>query len=299
MELISDDWINAWPSKVIETKGHNSRSEPQHSAVSFMGLYADSNQDCGHDNRSLGNHPAGHQESSLWKRDSIQIPSLWHYPEGYHGLRSSEWVTHYRQKPLLCWSRVWLSSESCFHLNSSNGRMVVFWRRGERFARSCVTEADFHGEEFFMMWEAISMTYQYALPHWSKPTGIWMQSGTSMISWSPMCFLRGIHCGHIPAWRCRTAQSMVIWKKIILQCTARHQDYQISAQPTTFERTGSRGAVLPSAVTEKKDVAKSPEEELMSIQPRVPQSPIRSMGHHCLAVMNSHSCLTGHWISMR
>jgi hypothetical protein len=26
-----------------------------------------------------------------------------------------------------------------------------------------VTEADFHGEEFFMMWEAISMTYQYAL----------------------------------------------------------------------------------------------------------------------------------------
>ena len=53
------------------------------------------------------------------------------------------------------WARVLFSDESRFNLSHHDGRILVFRRRGERFADNCLIETDRFGGGSIMVWDGI------------------------------------------------------------------------------------------------------------------------------------------------
>ena len=85
--------------------------------------------------------------------------------EHHHRRARLRWTRNVRQWNLLHWRRIWFSDESRFMLYRHDGRMRVYRRRNERYARQCVREVDRHGGGGVMMWAGISVNDRTELVH--------------------------------------------------------------------------------------------------------------------------------------
>lgn len=83
----------------------------------------------------------------------------------HHRRARLQWCRNVRAWNLLNWRRIWFSDESRFLLYRHDGRMRVYRRRNERYARQCVREVDRHGGGGVMMWGGISMNGRTQLVH--------------------------------------------------------------------------------------------------------------------------------------
>ena len=73
-------------------------------------------------------------------------------------LRRMAWLTGHSPRlfPMRQWRRVLFTDESKFTLYRTDGRRLVYRRRGERFADACVVERDRFGGGSVMVWGGIA-----------------------------------------------------------------------------------------------------------------------------------------------
>lgn len=74
-----------------------------------------------------------------------------------HRQRRRQWCRQYLRLPRAYWNNVLFTDESRFHLESSDGRVRVYRRRGERYLDPCVFQRQrFGGGGSIMVWGGIS-----------------------------------------------------------------------------------------------------------------------------------------------